>query len=81
MNDYFISYDVPEPPPLWREESSASASEAELLVERPSLQLQDLEGRIHKYEGLLSRKTKKATLKNGWKKRWFKVAPGRYRNY
>jgi hypothetical protein len=43
-----------------------------------SLQLQNVEGRIHKYEGMLSRKTKKSKLKNGWKKRWFRVTPGEY---
>lgn len=45
-------------------------------VEQPTLQLQDVEGRIHSYEGVLSRKTKKAKLKNGWKRRWFRVIPG-----
>lgn len=48
-----------------------------LEVEVPSLQLQDVEGRIHKYEGPLSRKIKKAKLKHGWKKRWFRVSPGK----
>ena len=45
-------------------------------LEQPTLQLQDVEGRIHIYEGVLSRKTKKAKLKNGWKRRWFRVIPG-----
>lgn len=53
------------------------ANSEEATLERPSLQLQDVEGRIHRYEGLLSRKTKKAKLKSGWKKRWFRVSPGK----
>lgn len=48
-----------------------------LELERPSLQLQDVEGRIHKYEGILCRKTKRAKLKSGWKRRWFRVIPGK----
>lgn len=49
-------------------------------LERPSLQLEDVEGRIHKYEGLLSRKKKKTKLKRGWKRHWFRVTPGLYAN-
>lgn len=49
----------------------------EATLERPSLRLQDVEGRIHMYEGLLSRKIKKAKLKHDWKKRWFRVIPGK----
>lgn len=66
------------PPPAFLSQGSRSdlTSEASSL-ERPSLQLQDVEGRIHKYEGMLSRKTKKAKLKNGWKRRWFRVIPGK----
>ena len=49
-------------------------------VERPSLQLRDVEGRIHKYEGALCRKSrsKKPKLKknSAWKRRWFRVSPG-----
>ena len=59
------------------QDSSSGGDLASASVERPSLQLSDVEGRIHKYEGVLSRKTKKAKLKNGWKKRWFRVTPGR----
>lgn len=51
-------------------------SDPESLV-RPSLQLHDVEGRIHKYGGMLSRKTKKNKIKNGWKRRWFRVIPGK----
>lgn len=45
-------------------------------LEQPSLQLEDVEGRIHLYEGPLSRKVKKAKLKNCRKKRWFSINPG-----
>lgn len=76
-----MSSDVEEPipgmvdsagpvPQQWQRDAGAT-------LERPSLQLQDVEGRVHKYEGLLSRKTKKAKLKNSWKKRWFRVIPGK----
>ena len=56
--------------------SSSSGASEEPFLDRPSLQLQDVEGRIHKYEGLLSKKTKKMKLKGGWKKRWFRVIRG-----
>lgn len=64
-------------PALLSQESATDLELEQASVERPSLQLQDIEGRIHKYEGLLSRKTKKVKLKNGWKRRWFRVSPGR----
>ena len=67
------------PPPSLRAQPAEMGSrpEEDLEVEAPSLQLQDVEGRIHQYEGLLSRRTRKAKLKR-WKKRWFRVAPGKY---
>ena len=73
---------LPPPTPVspLREDESAAAGtrspDDELEVEVPSLQLHDVEGRIHKYEGPLSRRTKKAKLKHDWKKRWFRVTPG-----
>ncbi len=74
----------PPPPPVspLREEPGAETRRSldELEVEVPSLQLHDVEGRIHKYEGPLSRKIKKAKLKHGWKKRWFRVIPGMKQN-
>lgn len=70
---------VPPQQHLWEPDDSIDGrvSREEATLDRPSLQLQDVEGRIHKYEGLLSRKTKKAKLKSGWKKRWFRVIPGK----
>lgn len=78
----------PSSPPVSAEASrSREQSPVERLepeersLERPSLQLQDVEGRIHKYEGMLSRmrktKLRRTKLKSGWKRRWFRVIPGK----
>lgn len=66
---------LPESPISLEEEEMDGNADSESLV-RPSLQLHDVEGRIHKYGGMLSRKTKNK-IKNGWKKRWFRVIPGK----
>ena len=47
----------------------------ETLLVLPSLSAHDLEGRVHRYEGTLARRTTKARVKV-WKRRWTRVAPG-----
>ena len=75
-----VAISDPPPPPTLQQRMEPTGEDARDLDERevevPSLQLQDVEGRIHKYEGPLNRRTKKAKLKHGWKKRWFRVTPG-----
>ena len=56
---------------------SVHVSEPEEMV-APSLGLEELEGRIHSYEGPLEyRALGKLGALKGWKKRWFRISPGR----
>lgn len=53
-----------------------SSSEPEDMV-APSLGLEELEGRIHSYEGPLEyRALGKLGALKGWKKRWFRIRAG-----
>ena len=68
---------LPPRSPISLEEEEMDGNPDSESLARPSLQLHDVEGRIHKYGGMLSRKTKKNKIKNGWKRRWFSVIPGK----
>ena len=55
----------------------SSQDEDDSQLVQPSLALQELEGRIHPYEGFLDYKPAgKLTTFKKWKKRWFRVVAG-----
>ena len=59
----------------YRLESVGEPEVEEMVV--PSLGLEELEGRIHSYEGPLEyRALGKLGALKGWKKRWFRIAAG-----